>query len=203
MDCQASDKIIYFIRHGKDNSHYRGGWSQRPLIREGHLQAQTLAQNLLDRADILNINTIITSDLLRAIQTATPLCQALNIVPQRKFVWREVNNGKLAGMANDQANELYPNMFWSKLEPHQHYPDGESPMEFFYRIRKAHTKLRADVLNGKIHSNVAVFTHSGVINILYSLVEGKYWTNKDRSFNIPYTSVHEYNITQNVISRLI
>ena len=199
----SSDKIVYFIRHGKDDSRFRGGWSRKPLVRDGHFQAQRLAERFFEVTDPATIGTVFTSDLPRAVQTSKPICAELGIDPIHKFCWREANNGKLAGMPNVEAERLYPGLYWSSLEPNEHYPDGESPMEFFHRIRRAHIQLREEILSGAIKSDVIVFTHSGVINVLYSLVNRTKWSNKDRSFNIPYTSVHAYNVTQNKIGRYL
>ena len=203
MNQSGDDKIIYFIRHARDDSRFRGGWSRRPLIYSGFEQAKQLAEKIQENSMELNISTIITSDLPRVVQTARPVCQALGIKPMSKYRWREVNNGKLAGIPNKEAEELYPGMYWSSLEPNQRYPEGESPMVFFHRIRRAFMDLRESVLSGAVRSNVAVFTHSGVISVVYSLVNRTQWTNKDRSFNIPYTSVHAYNVIKGEITRIM
>jgi probable phosphoglycerate mutase len=42
--------------------------------------------------------------------------------------WREVNNGLLAGMANVDAAQRYPGLYWSALGPDEPYPGGgDSP----------------------------------------------------------------------------
>ena len=56
----APGKIIYFVRHAKDDSRYRGGWSRRPLVREGDIQARELAEKIGGSIDTLAINTIIS-----------------------------------------------------------------------------------------------------------------------------------------------
>lgn len=199
----ASNKTIYFVRHAKDDSRYRGGWSRRPLIRDGDIQAQKLAEQILSRASQMNINTIISSDLQRAVQTAKPCSQALNIPINASAKWRETNNGKLAGMINKEAERRYPGIYWSTLEPHQRYPGGESPIEFYERISSAFLELKQSVSDGNMASNVLLFTHSGVINIIYSIVRDKKWTNKNRAFDIPYTSVHAYDMAQEKIERIL
>ncbi len=193
---------IYFIRHAKDDSRYRGGWSLRPLIRDGDIQAAELAAQLVNEKS-LNISTIISSDLPRAIQTARPTAKAMGlpVIPMRG--WRETNNGKLAGMLNSEVIRRYPGMFWSSLDMDEHYPRGESPREFFTRIQNEFSLLKQSVLENKISSNVLVFTHSGVINAVYSIVRDIEWSNKTRSFDIPYTSIHKFNIEQNTIERII
>ena len=199
----APGKIIYFVRHAKDDSRYRGGWSRRPLVREGDIQARELAEKIGGSIDTLTINTIISSDLPRALQTAKPCSQILDIPIITSMGWRETNNGKLAGMLNREAERRYPGMYWSALEPDQRYPGGESPSEFYCRIKREFELLKADVIEEKLRSNVIVFTHSGVINILYSIICDELWTNKNRSFDIPYTSVHAYDMSCEKIQRIL
>lgn len=203
MDIYSTDKYIFFIRHGRDDDRYRGGWSKRSLVEEGRLQAESLAVEFCKHKREMNINTVITSDLPRAVQTATPVCDALGIKPVYKFCWRETNNGKLAGMANKDAEVLYPGLYWNSLGYNEKYPGGESPIDFFHRIRHAFYKLRADAVDGNIESNTAVFTHCGVINIVYCIVNNKKWTNKKRYLSIPFTGVYAYNVTKNTLSRYV
>ena len=199
----SNSKTIYFIRHAKDDSRYRGGWSKRPLVRDGDIQACKLSENIIMHNNTMNIHTIISSDLPRAIQTARPLSQSLKIQIKTDASWRETNNGKLAGMLSREAERRYPGMYWSKLEPDQRYPGGESPKEFYNRISTAFTEIKNNVEKSTINSNVAVFTHSGVINIIYSIVNNKEWTNKTKSFDIPYTSIHAFDIQKNTILQIM
>ena len=41
---------IIFVRHGKDDDRYRGGWSESNLIPEGIEQAKLLAAHLKENA---------------------------------------------------------------------------------------------------------------------------------------------------------
>lgn len=195
-------KKIYFIRHAMDDSRYRGGWSDRPLVKYGDIQSKRIAKFVATHSDNMCIKTIISSDLVRAVQTAQPLSEELNIPIIQNAAWREANNGKLAGMHNREAEKRYPGVYWSTLELNEKYPDGESPLEFYERISQSFKQLKLNVLENKIESNSAIFTHSGVINIIYSTVYNKRWTNKFRSFDIPYASVHEYDIAKNAISQI-
>ncbi len=197
-----TEKCIYFVRHARDDSRYRGGWSFRPLIREGDIQADELAQKFANTDDF-NIKTIISSDLPRAMQTAKPTAKALGLPILQLRGWRETNNGKLAGMLNTEAIRRYPGMFWSALEMDEHYPRGESPREFFGRIEQEFYLLKKNVLDAVYESNTLVFTHSGVINAVYSMIKGLPWSNKTRSFDIPYTSVHIFNVEKNTIDRIV
>ncbi|WP_260985364.1 phosphoglycerate mutase family protein [Paenibacillus xylanexedens] len=60
---------IYLVRHGADEDGYRGGWSQRGLVKEGIVESQKLGEYLQANQNEYRINTIISSDLPRAVQS--------------------------------------------------------------------------------------------------------------------------------------
>lgn len=68
---------IILVRHGMDEEGYRGGWSQRGLIEEGITQSERLGDYLHHHLEQYNINTVISSDLPRAVQTAKELEKGL------------------------------------------------------------------------------------------------------------------------------
>ena len=59
---------VLFVRHGKDDDRYRGGWSNLDLIPEGVEQAKKLASYLKANNHDYNITQIISSDLPRTIE---------------------------------------------------------------------------------------------------------------------------------------
>ena len=170
----GADMICYLVRHGKDDDTVRGGWSQQPLTDEGKNQAHELASAVQN--DDFDIRSIYSSDLLRAVQTAQPIADKLQlpIIPLPAF--REVNNGDLAGMDNELASKIYPGLYWNTLEWEQRYPGGESPREFYERICAAWDGFQKMVLEQ--NENVMLVTHSGVINVILSIVNRKPYSNK-------------------------
>ena len=166
--------ICYLIRHGKDDDTVRGGWSGQPLIEEGKAQADELA-SFIQRSD-LGIQYIYSSDLLRAIQTAQSVADKLHLPIIQMPEFREVNNGDLAGMDNELASKMYPGLYWNTLEWEQRYPGGESPKEFYERIRTAWDAFQKMVLEQ--NENVLLVTHGGVINVILSIVNGEKYSNK-------------------------
>ena len=61
---------VIFVRHGKDDDRYRGGWSSLGFVSEGVEQAKRLAAFLTEK-NAENDNTkIVSSDLARARETA-------------------------------------------------------------------------------------------------------------------------------------
>lgn len=170
--------IIYLVRHGKDDDNYRGGWSDLGLLEEGVNQSKLLAEYLHNNKERYKIDTLISSDLRRAVETSNEISAKLNIPVRFLSEWRESNNGILAGMLNTEALQKYPGLFFNTLRMDEQYPNGESPIEFYIRIKEAFQKLCNEILNGEIGPNVMLVTHGGVINILYHIINGLEWTNK-------------------------
>ena len=166
--------ICCLVRHGKDDDTVRGGWSQQPLTDEGEVQAAELA--VFVQKSGLGIQQVYSSDLLRAMQTAQIVADSfrLPIVPKPEF--REVNNGNLAGIKNELAAEQYPGLYWNTLAWEQQYPGGESPKEFYERIRCAWDVLQKDILER--NENVMLVTHGGVMHVILSIVKGEIYSNQ-------------------------
>lgn len=179
---------IIIVRHGKDDDRYRGGWSSLDLIPEGVEQARRVAEHLKKNNEFYGVAKLISSDLLRAMTTARIISNALNIPVVEDFRLRETNNGDLAGMLNDDAIKRYPGLFWSTLEMDERYPNGESPIEFFQRIKTWFD----DFMNEYQHSedNILIVTHGGVINIIYHIVRKVEWSNKSRLFKSENCGIH-------------
>lgn len=110
--------------------------------------------------------------------------------PVYSAAWRETNNGVLAGMPNDEAERLYPGLYFRTLGMDERYPGGESPRENFHRIREAFTDLCRRTEAGEVQPNVLLLTHGGVISIICHLIKGMEWTNKSPFFPAAYTSIH-------------
>lgn len=173
--------ICYLIRHGKDDDSVRGGWSNSPLSAEGVKQVARLASEILS-ANNMNIGTIYSSDLPRARQTAEILSSAISVPVVEMPEFRETNNGVLAGMNNQIAEEQYPGMYWSALDWEQAYPDGESPCQFYNRIADAWHSFRNTVQCSD--RNVILVTHGGVINVIQCIEHGIAYSNKANPFPV-------------------
>ena len=182
---------VFFIRHGKDDDRYRGGWSDLDLIPEGRQQTKLLADYLKENDHKYRIGKIISSDLPRAMSTAQIIGDALNLPVQAEIQLREMNNGELAGMPNDEALRRYPGLFFGSLKMNEPYPNGESPNDFFMRIKKWFGEFTEQYKN--TDENILVVTHGGVINIIYHLVNGIEWSNKSPAFKAANCSIHILN----------
>lgn len=183
---------VIFVRHGKDDDRYRGGWSNLDLIPEGIEQAKQLAKHLKENDHEYEIAHIISSDLPRAMTTANFISAELGFAIQKEFQLREINNGDLAGMLNATALELYPELFFSSLKMDEAYPNGESPNDFYMRIKMWFSEFCSNCCN--IKGNVLIVTHGGVINAIYHLVKGIEWNNKGGVFKAANCSIHILNM---------
>lgn len=182
---------IYFIRHGLDDEGYRGGWSQRGLVVEGFRQSQKLGRYLKEHQSLYNVHRIISSDLQRALDTAGEIAAELQLPVESCSSWRETNNGVIAGLPNEIANERFPGLYFSGLRMDERYPGGESPLEFYTRIKEVFTTLSEEQARSNPARNTIVVTHGGVINVVYHLVRGLEWANKPKLFPAAYTSLHK------------
>ena len=155
-------------------------------------QAKQLAKHLKDNNHTYQIAHILSSDLTRTLSTAKIISCELSLPVQKEFQIRETNNGDLAGMLNDTALKQYPGLFFSSLEMDEAYPNGESPNDFYLRIKKWFSDFTSNYRNVK--GNILVVTHGGVINVIYHLVKGIEWNNKSRVFKAGNCSIHVLNM---------
>jgi probable phosphoglycerate mutase len=182
---------IYLVRHAKDDDRYRGGWSDLDLISEGKEQAKKLAGFLYSKQKEFKITKIISSDLPRTLSTANEVAKKLDIRIELDKDLREMNNGDLAGMLNKEALVKYPGLFFNTLRMDEKYPNGESPDDFYKRVKKWFDDM---IFKYKYSSeNVLIVTHSGVINIICHIVKDIEWTNKNKLFKASNVAIYKLN----------
>lgn len=182
------------VRHGLDDQGYRGGWSQLGLSEEGKSQVRSIRSYIKKHPLEYRYNTIISSDLPRAKETADILNENTIYPVELNASWREMNNGLLAGLKNEIANERFPGLYSSTLGMDDHYPEGESPREFYDRIRKSWVELISRMV--KEQGDILLVTHGGVINILYHLIEEQEWHMKSKIQTISHASIHQFDIKE-------
>ena len=172
---------ILFVRHGKDSDQHRGGWSQLDLLPEGKREAKTLADYLVQHKEDYHFTKMITSDLKRAETTATILVEALQLPLEKESSLRETN----------EADQKFPRLYFRSLAMDEHYPNGESPREFYQLIKTWFQRFLQE--NNNSDETQIVVTHGGVINIIYHLVNQIEWTNKSNLFHVKHCSISLLN----------
>lgn len=164
---------LYCIRHGEDVPGFRGGWATTPLTDNGKNQIKEASKHLLDKS----IDLIITSDLIRAKESADILKDILKIDLIVDPNFREYNNGIIAGLPNDYADEKYPQYIFANIKMDDRFPEGETPREYFNRIKDALNLL----INNYKDKNILLVTHGGVIDVIYHIYN-----------KIPYSNSSKY-----------
>ena len=92
--------MIYFLRHGLDDERYIGGWSDVSLVDSGRKE---ILDAYLWMRNNLNIKKIISSDVLRAVESAEIIGEKLNSddnFNDKTFVL----TGTLSKLTRDQAS---------------------------------------------------------------------------------------------------
>lgn len=155
-----------------------GGWSDAGLSKVGIEQVGRAGEKVMQ----FNICHIFSSDLPRAAETAEIISAKLNLNITFLKEFREANNGDLAGILKEKAKAEYPGLHWNALDWEQPYPNGESPRQFYERIKTAWTAFKetAESLNG----NVLLVTYGGVINVILCCENGKIYTNKHQTYGL-------------------
>ena len=164
------------MRHGADSPDRFGGWSSYGLTEIGIKQINDAKKQLANK----KIEKIFSSDLTRAKETAEIVGTFLHLPITYLPEFRESNNGLLAGMLKNEAQQKYPGIYWNALDWTEHWPGGESPEEFFNRIKEAWFKFKLKVKN----RNVLLISHGGVMNIILCLENNIPYTNKETHYKI-------------------
>ena len=177
--------MIYLIRHGQDDPNRLGGWSEYPLTDIGIAQVEAAADFLSTKG----IQEIYSSDIIRAKQTAEIIAEKLNLQVEYTPEFRESNNGDMAGITHEEAEERFPGIWWSNLDWDQHWPNGESPHQFYERIIKAWLNLKV-YTKGK---TALLVTHGGVMNLIMCYENNIPYTNKKNEYQLEETEVVLYD----------
>ncbi len=151
---------LYLVRHGQSagNAEGRfGGQGPTPLSDLGRTQAEITARHLASEG----IDAIYSSDLERAVQTAEPLAELLNLSVNATKAFRERNVGVLEGLTFNESRENHPKDFFALVNRNVHHviTRGES---YRHLLRRATTELW-DILRRHQGERVAIFSHTGAI----------------------------------------
>ena len=161
--------MIILVRHGEathHTEHLTGGWTDSELTERGRQQMQNLAEILVKEFAGHSVPAIFSSDLQRANASANIISVALggNNVQAKKFL-REKNNGKAAGLTEEEARKYYRRPLSEKELDHANYDGGETRREFYHRTVKGFNDI---ITSGE---NIIIVAHKGTIqNIVFSWI---------------------------------
>lgn len=157
---------LFLVRHGETEYNKKGLMQGRgidaPLNEAGRKQADKVARFLEPEG----AGEIISSSMIRAIETAQPLAERTGSTVQPFDELQEMNFGDLEGEKTSdiqkQLQEIHQR--WTSGDIKHAIPGGESPAEVFER---ADGKIRKILNNGGNQTRV-FFLHGRLIRILLS-----------------------------------
>jgi broad specificity phosphatase PhoE len=154
---------LYLIRHGQSagNAEGRfGGHSPTPLSELGKEQAEITARHLAKE----RIEAIYSSDLARAVQTAQPLANLLELPIVKTTAFRERKVGVLEGLTFDESKAKFPKDYYALVNRDiQHVITGG---ESYRQLLRRTTGVLREILQIHRGKRVAIFSHTGTICFL-------------------------------------
>lgn len=163
--------MIILVRHGEATHHTQkltGGWTDSDLTEKGKQQLGLLAAKLAKDLQGRKMNyRILASDLKRAAESSRIIAEALGY-PMEKIEYcqflREKNNGRAAGLKEEDAKRFYCRPASDQELDHRNYVGGETRNEF-YRRNVEGLQSVADWNK----ENLIIVSHKGTVqNLLFA-----------------------------------
>jgi len=161
------ETTILFIRHGQTDWNLAGRWQGHtdiPLNDSGWNQAQALARRLL----AWPIKAVYSSDLQRAAQTASVLCETLGLEPILDPALRERNGGDFEGLTFSEIQNQHLQAWQRMRETGAAPPGGESSLEVAQRIIASYNAISGQHQG----ETTAIVSHGGALISLFSHILG-------------------------------
>ena len=159
----ARSLTLLLVRHGQSEWNalglLQGQTADIPLTELGHTQAATAAAELA----ALDPGALVSSDLLRARQTAEHCARVTGLLITTTPALREQGYGVLEGRP---SRELWDVVDWT--DPHWSASGGESLAQLHARVRTYLQQLRAD----PPADVVALVTHGDTIRAAQAVAAG-------------------------------
>lgn len=161
---KTAQYFVTFLRHGESVGNQENrfqGQADFPLTEQGRAQARALAAQW--QAEKVTFDQCFASPLLRARETAEIVTSALNVPLVIEPLWMEMNNGRLAGLRDDEIDWDEPKF----LTPYTRIGEtGESRLEVYLRAGRAIQSI-LDRPPGRY----LVVAHGGILNMaMYSVM---------------------------------
>jgi probable phosphoglycerate mutase len=150
---------IYLVRHGQTGGNVakRHQAEDSPLTSEGEEQARQAAEKIKS----IEPTHLITSTLVRAVETARIIGKHCDIIPDTNVNFIELRRpSNMYGQHHSSVSSLWFYLHWYLGIEHKTFIDGESYKDLLTRIEMAKNYLTALPSDSK----VVVVTHSVFIN---------------------------------------
>jgi len=148
---EGTRTTLLLVRHGEAESNAQlrfGGWSPVPLTDKGRRQAEAAAKAIAARAP----TAIVTSDIVRARQTAEPIAAACGLPLELDERLRERSVGVFDGLLFAEAEAKYPEAWKQMLarDPDAVPEGAETVDQVFRRVTEAIDSIIAAHEGGKV-----------------------------------------------------
>lgn len=154
---------VLLVRHGETDYNVTGRWQGQldtPLNALGRQQADKVAQALRG----VQLNLIVSSDLVRAVDTARAIAAHHGLSPLLDARWREIHLGIFQGLTRQEIKETYPLEYNSwHYDDNFVVPNGESRLQVQNRVYEAWLSL---VERPDLEGTALVTAHGGTIRWL-------------------------------------
>lgn len=174
---KGSRTEIYLVRHGETEMNITGvyyGWTDVGLSEKGVMQAEDLYDILQD----VHFDAVISSSLIRAVETASIVSGYNPDVIIRDDRLRELNFGEWEGIHHRELKENHKEVLekwgsdWKNTAP----PGGESFFEIYIRVKSS----IEDIIKKYRGKKVLIVSHQGTMKIipmvLLGLTEDVFWS---------------------------
>jgi 2,3-bisphosphoglycerate-dependent phosphoglycerate mutase len=162
-----NDIFITFMRHGRsraDDEQVHEGRYDSPLTEVGRKQVTRHARQWLETG--VRYDRIVTSTLARARESAEIVGRVLQVPVDLDPDWMEMDNGPLAGLSFEEAQERYPRPAFRN--PYEGLAgSGESEWDLHSRAARAVKRL---IRRGS--GRYLVVAHGGILNAALRHVVG-------------------------------
>lgn len=184
-------KKLYIARHGETDSNsqerYLGSINE-PLNENGLKQANQLGKKLIKH----KIDKIITSPLIRCIQTTEEINAFLNLNQTVKDEFRERNIGVYEGLTRKEAQETYP-LLWERNITRIWYDaptNGETIQEVVDRVFRGIEWIKQSISEKRI----LIVTHGFISKVINYYFKPKISEEDFFHYKLKNAEVHEYTI---------
>lgn len=181
---------LLIVRHGEavgNREHRFIGQSEVPLTDAGHAQTEALTARLSN----VGITKVVSSDLLRAMQTISPIADKLGIEVKPDPRLREIANGEWADLVADDVAAGWPDL-WARYQRGEDVdrPGGEN----WTTVQVRAVSAIQDIIDACHADDVAlVGTHAGPAVGILRWAAGL--EPKGNVFSGPFGSIHNASIS--------
>ncbi|MDH5730709.1 MAG: histidine phosphatase family protein [Gammaproteobacteria bacterium] len=184
---------VCIIRHGETDWNRESriqGQIDIPLNETGRAQALAMAFNSAHH----RFSAIYSSDLSRAVETATALSIRENLEVKTMPQLRERNYGIFQNITKTEAPKKYPEAYalYAARDLDYNFETGESLQDFSQRV----LDVFAGLVRHHYDEQFAVVCHAGLLDIMYRHATGRP-LETERDFHIPNSALNWFHHNAN------